>query len=231
MVLLFFMNTVPTETYPESFTFTTVEAYQAWAATDWLFVLGSDAAQTHVRAKFNEEVDELVVALSDNDEEGILGELGDVLWTATGCAFNSGTGLEESIRHELSSEFFEDGPLTTSQIDRIALEVIPDVPTDAMADWLLYLSRYLGKASKQWLRLGHLVDLEEDPQSFSDTLIRTKLARTYNGLTQTFLICSAISQRRLGKTIEEIMVHNAQKLSTRKSHGLPITKSPRLPKH
>ncbi|MDB5181968.1 MAG: MazG nucleotide pyrophosphohydrolase domain, partial [Candidatus Saccharibacteria bacterium] len=189
------MNYAPGEALSPDVPITTLEQYQAWASQDWLYDLGSDQAQLHARAKLEEEASELVEALTAGDNDEIISELGDVLWTATANGQNCGITLADSMRHELSPDYFADESITLAQIDELALELIPEELPRVMANWVNYMAHYVGKAASQWSNLSPEIDPDKQPESFSDAWILLKRERARDGLTQTVLLCSAISQR------------------------------------
>lgn len=206
----------------------TLEQYQAWASTDWLYEPDSDEAQLHARAKFEEEATELTEAMLSGNEEDVVSELGDVLWTATANGQNCGITLEDSIRHELSPDYFDEDSISLGRIDELALELIPEETAEDMASWVKYMAHYVGKAAKQWRNLSPEIDPDKQPETFADAWILLKRARARDGLTQTVLLCSAIAQRFAGKTLQDVVDCNVEKLSARKAAGQPMTKLPHV---
>jgi NTP pyrophosphatase (non-canonical NTP hydrolase) len=222
------MNYAPGESVVSPAPFTTLEQYQEWASQDWLYDHGSDEAQLHARAKLREEASEFAEAIADGNSDEIISELGDVLWTATANGQNCGISLEAGLRHELSAEYFSDEPITLEQVDSLAQELIPDETPEELADWVIAMARYIGKAAMQWRNLSPLIDTDKNPETFSDAWILLKHAQTTDGLTQTVLLCSAIAQRVADKKIEDVIACNIEKLYARKAAGLPITMLPHL---
>ncbi len=215
------------ETLSDPQRFAAVGDYEAFVAEDWLHPRGSDNAQAHVRGKLSEEAREAAEALRSGDPARIVDEVGDFLWTATANGLNVGLALEDSLRRELGANQVGEAQIAISDIDKLALGLIPDEPVDAMAGWIIYLGYYLGKAAKQWRILGPLIDQESEPQTFADTWILLKRDRTRDGLTQALLVASAVTQRFAGRTLTDVFEHNARKLDGRKRRGDAITTRPK----
>lgn len=200
-----------------------LEQFEAWVSQDWVFARGSDEAQFHVRSKLREESTELAEVLASNDRQEIVSELGDFLWTATANGLNVGITSSDALRHELGSDQIGIETITLDRIDELAIELMPDLPVDQMADWIKYLSRYLGKAANQWRNLSPLINTDTQPQNLLEALIQLKLLRTYDAIAQSVLITSALAQRHAGATITDVVNGNVEKLQNRKVSGLPIT--------
>lgn len=203
--------------------FETLNDYESWVIQDWLYERGTDNAQLHVRGKLKEESHEIADALRNGKSEDILDELGDFLWTASANALNVDISLEQCLRREISADLLGEGAVTPELIDELSLRLIPEENADVMAGWLSYLGHYLGKASKQWRNLRGSIDHDAQPQNFSEAWTLLKRARTYDGLAQSILVTSAVAQRFGGKSLHDVMVHNARKLETRKLNGEPVT--------
>lgn len=200
-----------------------LEQFEKWVAQDWVYESGSDEAQVHVRGKLDEESAELAEVLASSNREEILSELGDFLWTATANGLNVGITSSDALRHELRTDQVGTEAITFDQIDKLALELMPDLPVDQMEGWVKYLGHYLGKAAKQWRNLSPLIDTEAKPQNFSEAWIQLKRLRAYDALTQSVLITSALAQRYAGATISDVVASNIAKLQNRKASGRPIT--------
>jgi phosphoribosyl-ATP pyrophosphohydrolase len=216
------MNT-PGEGIVDSVEISTLEGFDSWVAQDWLFDRGSDEAQVHVRGKLREEANELAEVLTSNHRSNILDELGDFLWTANANGLNSGITSCDSLRHELREDQIGIGPISLDRIDKLALELIPDLPADQMEGWVKYLGHYLGKAAKQWRVLSPSIDIDAKPQNFAEAWTLLKRARTYDALTQSVLITSALAQRYADTTLSGVIIRNVNKLKSRKAAGLPVT--------
>lgn len=212
------MNQLGPELLVNAQRFTHLEDYEAFVQQDWLYPVGTDEAQHHVRGKLAEEAREAAEAVTTHDPQRIVDELGDFLWTADANALNVGISLQESLRHELRPDQIGGGFIGTDRIDMLALELIPDEPIVIMAGWITYLGHYLGKAAKQWRNLSPL--LEVGPP---DPWIELKRLRAYDGLTQALLVTSAVAQRHAGSTLADVMHSNAAKLNERKKTTEPIT--------
>ncbi|HEY1645076.1 MAG TPA: MazG nucleotide pyrophosphohydrolase domain-containing protein [Candidatus Saccharimonadales bacterium] len=221
------MNQLNPETVGNTPEFTNLKDYEVFVRQDWLYGNGTDEAQLHVRGKLEEEAREAAEAIKSEDPLRIIDELGDFLWTADASALNVGITFEESLRHELRPDKIGEGSIDVSLIDQLALELIPEESANEMAGWVNYLGHYLGKASKQWHNLSPLVDQASDPQNFSDAWILLKRDRTFDGLTQALLVTSAIAQRHAGKSLADIMQHNADKLQARQLSGSAVTTLPK----
>lgn len=216
------MNT-PAESLSAPAKITTLENFEAWVAQDWIYIRGSDAAQEHVRRKLDEETKELVEALQSTDREEIVSELGDFLWTSAANGLNAGITCTDALRHELRSDQIGEEAISLNRIDDLALQLMPDLPLNEMVGWVNYLGHYLGKAAKQWRNLNPLINIEAQPNNFSEAWIQLKRQRAYDGLTQSVLISSALAQRHVGVGISEVIAKNVNKLQARKLAGLPIT--------
>lgn len=103
----------------ETQTFNRPEDFELWVRQDWLYEPGSGDALAHVRGKLDEEVEELIVALHNGSDEDVLSEGGDVLWTATATAINTGPGIERSLRHS-SYRSVPPEDITFAAIDAVA---------------------------------------------------------------------------------------------------------------
>ena len=200
-----------------------LEQFEIWVAQDWVYESGSDEAQLHVRGKLDEESAELAEVLASSNRAEIVSELGDFLWTATANGLNVGIPSSDALRHELRPDQIGTEPITFDQIDKLALELIPDLSVEQMEGWVKYLGHYLGKAAKQWRNLSPLIDTKAKPQSFSEAWIQLKRLRAYDALTQSVLITSALAQRYAGAAISDVIANNVEKLQNRKASGLPIT--------
>jgi NTP pyrophosphatase (non-canonical NTP hydrolase) len=200
-----------------------LQQFETWVSQDWVYESGSDEAQVHVRGKLDEESAELAEVLASSNREDILSDLGDFLWTATANGLNVGITSFDALRHELRTDQVGTEAITFDQIDKLALELMPDLPVDQMEGWVKYLGHYLGKAAKQWRSLSPLIDTEAKPQNFSEAWIQLKRLRAYDALTQAVLITSALAQRYANATISDVVVNNVEKLQNRKAAGLPMT--------
>lgn len=216
----------PFELIQNHISFITLQEYQEWAATDWLYKSGSDVGQLHARSKLDEETTELIEALKEHKPSEILGELGDVLWTATANAHNAGIALEDSFRYSFPEGTFDDNQISIAKIDDMSSEFVAGQRFEETIARLKYLSGYLGKASKQWRNLSPLIDAGAQPTTFSEAWIQLKSGRTKGSLAEIVLICSAIAQQECDKSLQAVMEANAQKLMTRKATGEPLTKLP-----
>jgi NTP pyrophosphatase (non-canonical NTP hydrolase) len=206
--------------------FDTLQDYQLWASTNWLYEQGSDKAQLHARGKIAEETQELTDALSSGEPEEVLSEIGDVLWTATANAHNAGITIEESFRYTFSPESFSDDPISVNQIDEMAVDFTSDQPIEETITRLKYLAGRLGKAAKQYHNLSPLVDANAAAETFADAWILLKAARAKQSLTEIVLIASSLAQNHCGSTLQEAMMSNRRKLTARINTGLPITSLP-----
>jgi phosphoribosyl-ATP pyrophosphohydrolase len=225
----------PADTVP----FATLKDYETWVASDWMYPLGSDKAQRHVRAKQREEVRELNEALANGSPEDIISEMGDVLWTSEAVALNEGFTLEEAFRLSSIADQLPEGELTTSDVDALArtVEIEWDAPvlralygasteevSDRVKDGNMEMTRLvLNGLSHQLGRSAHMARVltPENPMLWLDEV------RAAEALTQTVILVSLIAQTHLGSSLADVMEANREKLAMRLAQGKPVTKTPR----
>lgn len=208
-------------------TFTHIEDYEAWAATRWIHPKGNIEAQHHARGKFNEETQELIDALSreDKDLDEIISEAGDVVWTGLANASNVDIGISESILAAFPGYFHPESPVTTADIDPLALTLFGGISDKDVVDYLHENARILGKSAKQWFNLRYIVNVPE--RTFADTWITLKKIDATNALTNTVLLVSYIAQHYADQDLATVLTTNHQKVEQRARTGQAVTKPPR----
>lgn len=198
--------------------------YELWATQNWVHTPGTLDAQLHARAKFEEEIDELIEAISLEDSHEITSEAGDVLWTATASGHNTDISLSQSLQATYP-DHFQEGPVTVQQIDRAAREVFSDSSTDEIRQSLEDSKIGLGKMTKQWFVLK---DAARTPaETFADAWIGNKRERAVRNLANTALIVSFIAQRFAHSGLQQVIDMNREKLNHRLQSGSAITKLPK----
>lgn len=199
--------------------------YELWASQNWLHDIGSLDAQIHARAKFEEEIDELIEAISLKDAHDITSEAGDVLWTATASGHNSGISLSESLQATYPNLFLEK-QIAPHHIDTVALEVFGNSNSDDIQQSLESYKIGLGKMAKQWFILK---DVARKPaETFADAWIEVKRERTMQNLAHTALIVSFVAQQFAHSDLQHVIDMNHEKLNERLESGRAITKAPRI---
>lgn len=213
------------ETLNSPVNFPTMDSYQTWVRQNWVHAHGSNAAQFHTRAKFEEEIDELREAIHIGNTLDISLELGDVLWTATATADNAGINIADSLQYTYP-HIFTTPDIPTDYLDLVVANHAHDFSIKDIDELLVDLKFQLGKNAKQWFFLKPFLD-DTGTRRFADVLIEEKAHQAKTGLADTLLLISYIAQHDLSKSTEEIMLTNLGKLSGRLAGGKPVTSQPR----
>ena len=212
--------------------------WQEWVTQEWIYPIGSLDAQLHTRAKLDDEVGELAHALSHGNDEQIKDELGDVLWTATGTAYNAGVSLKECFSYDKEDDkdsvqlvdlerhtaSIDRSPLVYDSYEAELMRIKPDY-SDPLRQ-IQVRAHDIGKGAKQYFVWNRDLELNNPPRDFADAWALVKRQRAVEGLRQIFIASGIIAQDRLGITLAEIMEHNRQKLLGRIARGEQITKLP-----
>lgn len=210
--------------YPTPESFALVSDYERFAARNWIKAPGSLDAQLHARAKFEEEVDELIEAVEMGTPADIISEAGDVLWTATANGSNAGISLEKSLQEQFPSHFSLE-PVALSDVDAAALDLLDTVDVPELSELLRGQKRSLGTMAKQWFVLSDVSAIR--PDTFAGRFIEQKATNARDGLAQTALVVSCVVQRFAGSGLQAVANENRRKLDQRLAQGQVLTKQPR----
>ena len=218
-------TSTPEKSLPPLPRFSHLSDYEEWATRDWVHTPGSLEAQEHARAKFDEEIHELIAAISDGIPEEIGSEAGDVIWTAAATGSNAGITITESLQSVFPGYFRPQEHITLGAIDEIASNLLAGTDLETVIKYLQNCERVLGKKANLWFKLGGTVNSPE--RTFADGWLKSNRVDAVNALARTTLLVTYIAHQYAGKTIEAILNENRQKIEQRLSDGKEVTRPPR----
>jgi hypothetical protein len=224
-MVLFNLMTTPENQLPTP-EFNHIADYEAWAAQHWLNTPGSIEAQLHAREKLDEEVHELIEALSTGTPDEIISEAGDVLWTATAAGSNAGISLTEVLHNAFPGYLSPSDPIATDQVDQLSDSLFDGVSIRELADYLRDNEHILGKTTKQWFVLRDTVSTPE--KTFADAWTNIKRSDATTALLNTLLLVSYTARHYANADLQTVMQQNHQKIEGRLQAGAPVTKLPSL---
>jgi|GEM_PF-6690895 len=201
-----------------------ISDYEQWAGQNWVHTPGSPEAQTHARAKFDEETHELIDAILSGTPEEISSETGDMVRTAVATGSNAGLTVTESLRSALPGYFGPHDPITVKAVDAIALNLFNGINSKTVVGYLRDGERVLGKKANLWFKFSGNVNTP--PKTFADAWLKSNRVDAVHALATTILLAGFIAHEYVGKDLGAILDENYQKIEQRLSTGKEVTRSP-----